>query len=805
MKPKKTARPKRVTEKCRLCPRPPERHWRASWIWFPEPRDWRNAYVLFRHTFAAEGALTIRIAAETCYDLFFDGRRVARGTAVSVPAYKTFDTHTFQTPSGKHTLAVCVHHLGQASACSFACAPGLLVELTLPGGRRLGSDTTWRTLHLEGFTNPSIPVELFGYPHAFDWRRFPAGWATPQFDDSAWKRAAIVARPGEVPWKHLIPRDIPLLRTRLIGPPAIDRVGCWTAPRWQPIPNSQATLPLFEQIRIRNRVTRRVPSSQRTAWPLELRAERSGAFAVLDFGREVSGHLRLVIHARHAGVTMDVAYDEALDRSRGVDPARLRMADRHVLQQGRHVVEAFNARGFRYIMLDFPPGSGAVTIAGVELDERTYPVELRGSFRCSDPALERLYAAGYETARLCMFDAFVDCPGRERLPWLDTYYTALFASYATGDTALWRRTLYLFTQNACRGQKYAGAALGYFPAACEPEQVYLGFLPYYIWSVADYVAHSGDLNSGRNFFPMVLDQFRILGQYERSDGLIGDQWKHYQFFDFSAMDHSGVSACMNAMYLMALTKGATLAEWLGAKARAATWKAKSARLRKVYCKTFWQARRQCFADALAEGRPGAVCSLLTNLMALAAGIGGAARLRVLRRLLNARNLGPVTPRSALRNPAFEFPKNKIVPFGTPSFGHLLGGVLFGGGQGALALAYIKAQWLPLTVNGTFCEYFKKDSWMSYCHGFGASGATVLPRNVLGVRPVSPGWRTISFCPDLAGLDWAAGRVPTPLGEIEVALQRRSRRLLAEIKAPAGMRVVRMDQAGCARSIKEGGI
>jgi hypothetical protein len=42
--------------------------------------------------------------------------------------------------------------------------------------------------------------------------------------------------------------------------------------------------------------------------------------------------------------------------------------------------------------------------------------------------------------------------------------------------------------------------------------------------------------------------------------------------------------------------------------------------------------------------------------------------------------------------------------------------------------------------------------------------------VLGVEPTKPGYAEYSVAPDLAGLDWAEGVVPTPCGPISVSVK-----------------------------------
>ena len=59
---------------------------------------------------------------------------------------------------------------------------------------------------------------------------------------------------------------------------------------------------------------------------------------------------------------------------------------------------------------------------------------------------------------------------------------------------------------------------------------------------------------------------------------------------------------------------------------------------------------------------------------------------------------------------------------------------------------------------------------SLCHAWGASPAYLLGRYYLGVAPTSPGFATYDVRPDLGGLDWMEGDVPTPSGPVHVSVR-----------------------------------
>ena len=54
---------------------------------------------------------------------------------------------------------------------------------------------------------------------------------------------------------------------------------------------------------------------------------------------------------------------------------------------------------------------------------------------------------------------------------------------------------------------------------------------------------------------------------------------------------------------------------------------------------------------------------------------------------------------------------------------------------------------------------------SLCHAWGASPIYLLGKYYLGVKPTAPGYSQYEIKPNLGGLQWMEGKVPTPNGEV----------------------------------------
>ena len=69
------------------------------------------------------------------------------------------------------------------------------------------------------------------------------------------------------------------------------------------------------------------------------------------------------------------------------------------------------------------------------------------------------------------------------------------------------------------------------------------------------------------------------------------------------------------------------------------------------------------------------------------------------------------------------------------------------------------------------------------HAWGAAPANLLPRYVLGVRPLEPGWARVLVQPHAGSLSRAAGRIPTPRGALAIRWEKGARYRLAVTLPP----------------------
>ena len=79
---------------------------------------------------------------------------------------------------------------------------------------------------------------------------------------------------------------------------------------------------------------------------------------------------------------------------------------------------------------------------------------------------------------------------------------------------------------------------------------------------------------------------------------------------------------------------------------------------------------------------------------------------------------------------------------------------------------------------------------SDCHAWSASPNYDFLATICGIRPGSPGFKTVIIRPNLGVLNWVRGSLPHPKGEIRLDIRRAGRDgLVGEVVLPGGVRGV----------------
>lgn len=264
--------------------------------------------------------------------------------------------------------------------------------------------------------------------------------------------------------------------------------------------------------------------------------------------------------------------------------------------------------------------------------------------------------------------------------------------------------------------------------------------------------HTGDTNWLGSRYAALKTKIHL--EKARADGLIvGTEadMEHYDNVDWPAGERDGyvfrpVNTVVNAFHLRALAFMAELAHALHHDADAADYAARELAARAAFQNKLFDPVRGLYRDGEGTGH----ASLHANLFPLAFG------------------LVPAEHRAHVA----EWLGERGMACSVYAAQYLLEG-LFENDQAAKALALITApndrSWRHMVESGTTITW---EAWdqryktnLDWNHAWGAAPANLLPRYVLGVRPLAPGWTRALIRPNPGPLKWADGKVPTPLGPV----------------------------------------
>ena len=409
------------------------------------------------------------------------------------------------------------------------------------------------------------------------------------------------------------------------------------------------------------------------------------------------------------------------------------------------------SRGFRYIHAI--PESG-VSLEGVAMDEELCPLSRAGSFRCSDELLNRIWDVSARTLEITSRELYIEGAKRDRWTWSgDARQSYLMGYYLFSESWLAKDTL--FYQR------------GGDPVVMHINQI-MDYTFYWFMSVREYYLYTGD----RLFLEQVYDRMVSLMDFAigRLDakGRPHDRPGDWMFIDWAPKplhNTGGVTSFEQMLLVEALDTMAEVSAVIGRGDKAA-YRERAAKLRAEIVPLFWSKEKGALMHLLKDdGTLDAQLTRYPNMFGLAWGYFDDAQRE-----------------SVLKNVMFN---DSVMKIQTPYMRFYELEALCRLDLRKRVLDEVRAYWGGMLDEGatSFWELYNPDEkgdakyamykrpfGKSLCHAWGAGPIYLFGRYVLGVEPIKPGYAEYTVAPDLAGLDWAEGGVPTPHGPISVSVK-----------------------------------
>ena len=480
-----------------------------------------------------------------------------------------------------------------------------------------------------------------------------------------------------------------------------------------------------------------------------LAVEKKNQASLYDFGKETFGFIKL--HGIKGKGKVNLYYgeskEEALSESGAVTIDRL---DINEAVKKDSVMELTKA--FRYVNLQHDP---SVSIDSVSMLYEFADVKENGYFKCSDELINQIYDVSKYTFRLNTREFFIDGIKRDRWVWSgDASQSYLMNYYLYFDQETVTRTIF-----ALRGKDPVTGHIN----------TIMDYTFYWFLGINDYYLFTGDEDFIHQIYPRMQTQMEyVLGRRNKAgllEGLPGD----WVFIDWAeGLSKKGEVSFEQLLFARSLETMATCASLVKDKANADRYRQLANDLRKKLFSIYWNEQKKALVHSRVAGRQTDNVTRYTNMFAIFFDYFSPQQKQLVKQsvLLNDKIQKITTPYMRF------YELEALCAMGEQNF------VLkemkdYWGGMLQLGATSFWEEYNPAKKGAEHYAMYGREFGKSLCHAWGASPIYLLGKYYLGVKPLTPGYATYLVEPQLGGLDWMEGKVPTPGGAILVNYNRKT--------------------------------
>ena len=490
----------------------------AKWIWASTTSA--NSYVAFRKTFSLDEVpeeAVANIAAESKYYLWLNEELAVldgaskRGATPYDSFYEQVDL-TDHLKQGENTLVILVSYNGRGGNSSVDPGKAGLLFQMQAGDQAIVSDSSFKANRLRAYRNQGLlGADWPNYSQSsmlaewnvyYDARESVGDYTAADFDDSSWEDATVVCEAGAQPFNDTYLSVIPLMK--------FDEEYTFLESEY-----------IGQKLAQDTTITIDLPENMQFSPYFELTAESSG--------------LRFTY------------YTNTLT-SQGIDSFR----DDYVTAEGAQAYESLPWRSGSQLIIEAPAG---ITFTKIGYRRSGYDSERSGSFVTENEDVNTLWEKAVNTLLICMRDTYMDCPERERSPYIgdaanqvgETFYSLDENSWAMTKKTILNIIGWTKTDN-CIPLRSPSLATNENPVQT------LNFLV----SVYEYLLYTGDEETVRLFYPVAVNYLKLWDLNE--DGSIVYRNGTFMWVDWG--DGADAEVLQNCWYYYALSSTQKLAKAL---------------------------------------------------------------------------------------------------------------------------------------------------------------------------------------------------------------------------------------------------
>ena len=512
-----------------------------------------------------------------------------------------------------------------------------------------------------------------------------------------------------------------------------------------------------------------------------------------DFGRETFGYLKIKgLENGKADIYYGESREEALDKKHCETLDELASWNQERMTDKKTRTYELVSKAFRYVYIETAFDTWYDDVL-MDYEYAPFDPAHSGAFRCSDDLLNKIWDVAAYTMDLTTREFFMDGIKRDRWTWTgDAIQSYLMNYYLRFDTECVKRTI-----RQLRGKDPVTAHIN----------TIMDYTFFWFKSILDYYEYTGDVafvremwprmvtlmdyvlsrtstvrggfpssaSSARGGFPATPPCYDTTGMAEGQP----DDWIFVDWVDFPM--HKRGTLCFEQILLMkALETMALCADLVAATvphASASVYRVKAEELRNKINQTFWSDEQKAYFHAIEMAEPHAdlpageqvLNEQITKFPNMFAILYGLADEEQRREIMQSVMLNPDIP--VITTPYMRFYELETLCIDgrqkqvTDEMKAYWGGMLR---EGATSFW---EKYVPSETGTQHLAMYGRPYGKSLCHAWGASPIYILGKYYLGVRPTKPGYEEYEVRPNLGGLDWIKGSVPTPHGMITVSMDR----------------------------------
>ncbi len=402
------------------------------------------------------------------------------------------------------------------------------------------------------------------------------------------------------------------------------------------------------------------------------------------------------------------------------------------------------AKGFRYINIV----SQTVTIEDIRALYEFLPLTTRGSFRSSNEKLNTIWNTAAYTLTLNTREFFLDGIKRDRTMWSgDAYQSYLINYYLFFDEGVTRRTMV-----ALRGKDPIHAHIN----------TILDYTLFWFNGIYDYYQYTGDKEFVKKLYPSMVSLMDFCLKRTNANGMMEGQPNDWVFVDWADMEKDG-ELCFEQILLCRSLETITLAsELIGNTDMEQRYKKLASNLKDKIINTFWSDENHAFMHSRKDGLMRDKITRYPNIFALLYNYVEADKKEQIEKyVLKNKNV------QSIKTPYMRFYElAALCEVGEQKF--VLNEMLsYWGGMLDEGATTFWEEYDPTKKGDEHLAMYGRPYGKSLCHAWGAGPVYLLGRYYIGAKPLTPGYETYVIEPELAGLEWVEGVVPTPKGDISV--------------------------------------